>query len=685
MPEEEPFVPVTGLLGDVPESIALGEELDLTSVRADPENATHKAIVWTIPNPESSLGVSPEAAATGKFTPANPGTMRIQATISQGAAEDQDFTKEYTIQVQEEPSPGQDFVPVTGITGALPENVITGEEIDLNPLVTVEPPNATNKAIVWSIENPGSFGISAEAAAAGTYIPTEPGTMTIRATISQGAAENQDFTKEYTIQVVKQDSFVGVTELQGALPESLTLGTAIDLNAYITVKPDNATNKTIVWSIENPGSFGISAENAAAGKFTPTAGGDGIMEIRGVIVKGAGTTDFIQDYTLAVEDPNEPVVVQGVQVSGETGLMAKKDTRQFTAQVTGTGKVPQTLTWTVEGGAAGGGTQISSKGLLRIGTNETSITLTVKAASTANPEVSGTAEVKVQGWVPLTIELFLTTHYTRGIKGLAYANGIWVMAGDSLIDPYPSPPHETWTDMAWSTDGVSWKAAGTSPLRAARDSFCYITYDGPEGNKLFLIGTQMGSIARSRDGKSWTKAANIFNNPWIARGNSGTSYVRSIAYGTVQVDGVSKGMYVAGDSNGNVAWSTDAATWNPIELIITGTMMVSYGTGWVEGVSTSLFIVETVNEGYLAYSTDAATWVPVKDEEEQAALSFTPENKPQTSWTSKTESADIRVNPWNSSLSSFVDAQFIARGGPEGKEIFIAVGQGNQAAYAHAE
>jgi hypothetical protein len=587
------------------------------------------------------------------------------------------------VQGEEEPSPGQGFVPVTGITGALPETVMTGAEIDLNPLVTVEPPNATNTAIVWRIETPESFGVSPKDAAAGKFTPANPGVMQIRASILQGAAEDQDFTQDYTLQVVNQDSFVAVTELQGALPASLNVGTAIDLNAYITVKPDNATNTAIVWRIETPGSFGISAENAATGTFTPAAKGDGIMKIRGVIVNGAGTTDFTQDYTLAVEDPNEPVAVQEVLISGETGLMAKKGTRQFTAQVTGTGKVPQTVTWTVVGSADRGGTQISSKGLLRIGTNETSITLTVKAASTANPEVSGTAEVKVQGWAPLTIGLFSTTN-TKGIGGIAYANGIWVMAGDSLVDPNPKPPMETWTDMAWSTDGVSWKAAGTSLLRGARDSFCYITYDGPEGNKLFLIGTQMGSIARSRDGKSWTKAGNIFNNSWIAAGNSGSSFVWSIAYGTVQVAGGSKGVYVAGDANGNVAWSNDAATWNSIELVVTGAMKVSYGTGTVNGVRTPLFTAEAVNGDYLAYSTDVVTWVPVSDEE-KTALSFTPENKPQTGWTSRTESAVITGNPWDSSLFSSGAIKFIARGGPAGKELFIAVGQGNQAAYAHAE
>jgi endo-1,4-beta-xylanase len=74
------------------------------------------------------------------------------------------------------------FIPVTDITGFEPTQAIVGEETKLEG--TVQPPDATNKNIVWSVVS-GNATIVTKVD--GQYIkPNASGTITVRATIIDG-------------------------------------------------------------------------------------------------------------------------------------------------------------------------------------------------------------------------------------------------------------------------------------------------------------------------------------------------------------------------------------------------------------------------------------------------------------------------------------------------------------------
>jgi hypothetical protein len=90
-----------------------------------------------------------------------------------------------------------------------------------------------------------------------------------------------------------------------------------------------------------------------------------------------------------------PITVTSVTVSPASAEVGKGEDKQFTAVVSGAHNPPQTVTWTVEGG--GTGTDIADDGTLTVDQNETAQVLTVRAASTRNPTVSGTAIVAVIG------------------------------------------------------------------------------------------------------------------------------------------------------------------------------------------------------------------------------------------------------------------------------------------------
>ena len=105
-------------------------------------------------------------------------------------------------------------------------------------------------------------------------------------------------------------------------------------------------------------------------------------------------TIFVIDGELYHSQPS----VTSVNVSPSTASVVRGQTQQFSATVSGAGNPAQTVTWTVTGG--GTGTSINSSGLLTVAENETATSLTVRATSTVNTYISGTATITVLQPVP---------------------------------------------------------------------------------------------------------------------------------------------------------------------------------------------------------------------------------------------------------------------------------------------
>lgn len=87
--------------------------------------------------------------------------------------------------------------------------------------------------------------------------------------------------------------------------------------------------------------------------------------------------------------------VTSITVTPATPTLAKGSTTKFSAKVAGTGFVSQAVLWEVSG--TGITSTIDQFGNLTIGAGETATTLTVKATSLMDPDVSGTTTVTVQG------------------------------------------------------------------------------------------------------------------------------------------------------------------------------------------------------------------------------------------------------------------------------------------------
>jgi len=115
-----------------------------------------------------------------------------------------------------------------------------------------------------------------------------------------------------------------------------------------------------------------------------------------VTVTRAGYKDSVTSEAfgpvLSAQAPTPTVT--SVTLSSATASLLRGETQQFTATVIGTNNPPQSVTWSVDKPYTAG-TGITADGNLTIANNETAATLTVRAESTFNNAISGTAAVTV--------------------------------------------------------------------------------------------------------------------------------------------------------------------------------------------------------------------------------------------------------------------------------------------------
>jgi hypothetical protein len=473
-------------------------------------------------------------------------------------------------------------VAATGISGALPAKILVGYAVDLNGYITVEPENATHKAIAWTIE---INGVTADNAANGIFTPTETGTLNITATIPGGKADGGDFVKDdYTVTVIGEEDYVAAVGITG-VPESGFAGIPIDLNGA-TVEPDDATYNRIVWSVESGGAV-------AGGKLTAFAAGT--LTVRGTV------TSPIENYTdtftiqivaqpgtwtkaagVPVEMPNEIQTVcygNGVFVAGSRendGRIAWSDdggvtwhgldSETTTFQDTINDKVVENFVhvrflndkfWAVGGNH-------------HMATSENGKTWT----AVANPGITG------------------------NIVDIAYGevdgSGVFVAGGDKGTMSYSTNGGATWTANNQTT---TFTAGGS-----VADFKAIIFAEGK-----FLAVGQFAKAIYSSDGKTWTNVSDTvktkiiqhFQSSWPSR--SGHLGLSVAAYGA--------GVYLIG-GQGVLGISSDLENWERIDMEPFG-FARGHSFGWINSLiyADGLFVLGG-GDGKAAYSANGRDWIP---------------------------------------------------------------------------
>jgi hypothetical protein len=179
------FVPVTNIT-DVPTAGTVGAPLVLTGTVA-PADATNGTIVWSV----KSAGTTGATITGSTLNATATGTATITATIADGATASTPYTQDFDIDI----TVAAGFVPVTNITG-VPATGTVGAPLVLTGTVT--PADATNRTIVWSVKSAGTTGATITG---NTLNAAATGTVTITATVANGATAATAYTQDFGITI----------------------------------------------------------------------------------------------------------------------------------------------------------------------------------------------------------------------------------------------------------------------------------------------------------------------------------------------------------------------------------------------------------------------------------------------------------------------------------------------------
>lgn len=183
-----------------------------------PANATNQRVTWTSSN-TSIVSVD----ANGLLKGESPGSAVITATTNESGK-----TASSTVTAAN--------IAVTGVT--LPATSAVGVNNSITLVASIQPANATNKAITWSSSDAGIVSVSQS----GVLTGVSPGNATITVTTQDGAK---------TASSVITSSNVLLTSVV-LNKTTATVGVGDTTSIKATVAPAIASNKTVLWSSSNP-------------------------------------------------------------------------------------------------------------------------------------------------------------------------------------------------------------------------------------------------------------------------------------------------------------------------------------------------------------------------------------------------------------------------------------------------
>lgn len=186
-----------------------------------PENATDKGIEWTSNN-ESVATVSP----TGLVTAIKDGKATITVKTNDGG-----FSAVCEVTVNKK------IIPVSEVElNKIELTLDEGKEEKL--VVTVKPDDATDKSVVWESSNAAVATVDQE----GLVKAVKDGTAEITAKTKDGVSA--------VCKVTVNKKVIPVTEVQ-LNKEAMDLMEGDEVKLVVTVKPDDATDKSVVWESSN--------------------------------------------------------------------------------------------------------------------------------------------------------------------------------------------------------------------------------------------------------------------------------------------------------------------------------------------------------------------------------------------------------------------------------------------------
>lgn len=240
-----PYVKVTGISLPASQEVQVDRSLKLTP-GFQPADAFNQAVQWTSSN-EQIAGISTKGVITG----ISEGGATITATTMEGG-----YTASCLITVSK--------VRVTGVSlSASTMAIEPGQRERLT--ATISPEDANDKTLVWSSSNSTVASVDNN----GWVTAHQYGTSTITVTAVDGG-----YTAACLLSVV---TFVSGVEFPYTY---LNLLKGKEIQAVAIVKPENASNKNISWSIDNTAIATVNTSGLVTGV------GPGVTSLRVITADG---------------------------------------------------------------------------------------------------------------------------------------------------------------------------------------------------------------------------------------------------------------------------------------------------------------------------------------------------------------------------------------------------------------
>ena len=271
-----------------------GETETLTAT-IKPDNATDKTVVWT------SSNTSVAEVSDGRVTAVAPGSADITARAGVKSA-----TCNVTVMAR--------IIPVSSVT--LDKTELSMTEDDVAVLTaTVKPDDATDKTVTWTSSDTKIVTVSA----GGEVKAVAQGKATVTAKAGEKTA-----SCEVTVNA-KVIAVASVTLDRTTLELEVKDGVGSSAKLTATVKPDDATDKTVTWTSSDTKIATVSADGevkaVAQGKSTVTAkAGDKTAVCEVTVTKIVSVTSVTLDRTTL-----ELEVKDGVGSSAKLTATVKPD------------------------------------------------------------------------------------------------------------------------------------------------------------------------------------------------------------------------------------------------------------------------------------------------------------------------------------------------------------------------
>ena len=278
-------------------TLAEGESATLAAT-VKPDNATNKTVTWSSDNTSVAT-----VDANGKVTAVAEGTATITAKAGDKTATCSVTVKKNTVAVESITLDKSSLELAEGGTATL--------------TATVKPDNATNKTVTWSSDKTAVATVDAN----GKVTAVAEGTATITAKAGDKSA---------TCSVTVDKNTVAVESITLDITSTI-MNTGETLTLTATVKPDNATDKTVTWSSNNT-TIATVDQN---GKITAVDGGTATITAK-VGDKEATCTVMVMKTDIPVE---------GITLDKYYLELTKGETGAITATVTPYNATNKTVTW----------------------------------------------------------------------------------------------------------------------------------------------------------------------------------------------------------------------------------------------------------------------------------------------------------------------------------------------------